>query len=90
MTSGILQVRSSDCVLFAPFGLTLLSLQDSLPSAGGPSASSPRFRPYASPSHHVIKSRYITSNDPRGYMSVVEDVNLHFSNYALALSTNTR
>ncbi|KAI0280671.1 transcription regulator HTH, apses-type DNA-binding domain-containing protein, partial [Russula aff. rugulosa BPL654] len=34
-----------------------------------PSASSPRFRPYASPNHHVIKSRYITSNDPRGYMS---------------------
>ncbi|KAI9456785.1 transcription regulator HTH, apses-type DNA-binding domain-containing protein [Russula earlei] len=47
-------------------------LQDSLPTAGGLSASSPRFRPYASPSHHVIKSRYITSNDPRGYIPVYE------------------
>lgn len=47
-------------------------LQDSLPSAGGPSTSSPRFRPYVSPSHHVIKSRYITSNDPRGYIPVYE------------------
>ncbi|KAH9981903.1 transcription regulator HTH, apses-type DNA-binding domain-containing protein, partial [Russula compacta] len=37
-----------------------------------PSSSSPRFRPYASPTHHVIKSRYITSNDPRGYIPVYE------------------
>ncbi|KAI9434286.1 hypothetical protein H4582DRAFT_792016 [Lactarius indigo] len=49
-------------------------LQDSLPvtGSGAPPASSPRFRPYASPNHHVIKSRYITSNDPRGYIPVYE------------------
>ncbi|KAF8261361.1 transcription regulator HTH, apses-type DNA-binding domain-containing protein [Lactarius quietus] len=47
-------------------------LQDSLPVAGAPPTSSPRFRPYASPNHHVIKSRYITSNDPRGYIPVYE------------------
>ncbi|KAH9169592.1 hypothetical protein EDB89DRAFT_2196979 [Lactarius sanguifluus] len=49
-------------------------LQDSLPvtGPGAPPASSPRFRPYASPNHHVIKSRYITSNDPRGYIPVYE------------------
>lgn len=47
-------------------------LQDSLPVAGVPPTSSPRFRPYASPNHHVIKSRYITSNDPRGYIPVYE------------------
>ncbi|KAJ7576463.1 transcription regulator HTH, apses-type DNA-binding domain-containing protein [Mycena floridula] len=32
----------------------------------------PRFRPYASPNHHVTKGRYITSNDPRGYIPVYE------------------
>ncbi|KAI9451364.1 hypothetical protein BJY52DRAFT_1298106 [Lactarius psammicola] len=47
-------------------------LQDSLPVTGAPPTSSPRFRPYASPNHHVIKSRYITSNDPRGYIPVYE------------------
>ncbi|KAI0323959.1 DNA-binding domain of Mlu1-box binding protein MBP1 [Cubamyces sp. BRFM 1775] len=31
-----------------------------------------RFRPYASPDHHVTKARYITSNDPRGYIPVYE------------------
>lgn len=31
----------------------------------------PRFRPYASPHHQVTKGRYITSNDPRGYMYVL-------------------
>ncbi|KAI0294873.1 transcription regulator HTH, apses-type DNA-binding domain-containing protein [Multifurca ochricompacta] len=45
---------------------------DSLPSSGALPSSSPRFRPYASPNHHVIKSRYITSNDPRGYIPVYE------------------
>lgn len=30
------------------------------------------FRPYASPSHNVTKGRYITSNDPRGYIPVYE------------------
>jgi len=32
----------------------------------------PRFRPFASPNHHVTKGRYITSNDPRGYIPVYE------------------
>ncbi|KIK05997.1 hypothetical protein K443DRAFT_674800 [Laccaria amethystina LaAM-08-1] len=36
------------------------------------STSGPRFRPYASPDHHVTKGRYITSNDPRGYIPVYE------------------
>lgn len=43
--------------------------QDPLPSPTSESSSSgPRYRPYASPNHHVTKGRYITSNDPRGYM----------------------
>jgi len=29
------------------------------------------FRPYTSTSHNVTKGRYITSNDPRGYMYVL-------------------
>ncbi|KAJ7107066.1 transcription regulator HTH, apses-type DNA-binding domain-containing protein, partial [Mycena epipterygia] len=32
----------------------------------------PRFRPFASALHHVTKGRYITSNDPRGYIPVYE------------------
>ncbi|KAI0750170.1 DNA-binding domain of Mlu1-box binding protein MBP1 [Daedaleopsis nitida] len=39
-----------------------------LAAAGGAT----RFRPYASPDHHVTKARYITSNDPRGYIPVYE------------------
>ncbi|GJE85625.1 hypothetical protein PsYK624_017040 [Phanerochaete sordida] len=31
-----------------------------------------RFRPYTTPDHHVTKGRYITSNDPRGYIPVYE------------------
>ncbi|KAI0763318.1 transcription regulator HTH, apses-type DNA-binding domain-containing protein, partial [Trametes elegans] len=37
-----------------------------------PAQSGTRFRPYASPDHHVTKARYITSNDPRGYIPVYE------------------
>ncbi|KAJ3743902.1 hypothetical protein DFH05DRAFT_1492911 [Lentinula detonsa] len=37
-----------------------------------PSAMGPKFRPYASSNHHVTKGRYITSNDPRGYIPVYE------------------
>ncbi|KAI0926339.1 hypothetical protein AcW1_008543 [Taiwanofungus camphoratus] len=37
-----------------------------------PTNLGPRFRPYASPDHHVTKGRYITSNDPRGYIPVYE------------------
>lgn len=29
-----------------------------------------RYRPFPSTAHRVTKGRYITSNDPRGYMSV--------------------
>ncbi|KAI0050509.1 DNA-binding domain of Mlu1-box binding protein MBP1 [Auriscalpium vulgare] len=48
-------------------------IQDSLSSSPAePSSSGPRFRPFASPAHHVTKSRYITSNDPRGYIPVYE------------------
>ncbi|KAJ7765943.1 hypothetical protein DFH07DRAFT_1014563 [Mycena maculata] len=36
------------------------------------SGQSPRFRPFASSVHHVTKGRYITSNDPRGYIPVYE------------------
>ena len=44
--------------------------QDPLPSptAEPVQNGATRFRPYASPDHHVTKARYITSNDPRGYM----------------------
>ncbi|KAJ3854565.1 hypothetical protein EV368DRAFT_80486 [Lentinula lateritia] len=41
-------------------------------SSGVPSGIGPKFRPYASPNHHVTKGRYITSNDPRGYIPVYE------------------
>ncbi|KAF8631978.1 hypothetical protein AX15_002090 [Amanita polypyramis BW_CC] len=37
-----------------------------------PNNGGPRFRPYASPNHQVTKGRYITSNDPRGYIPVYE------------------
>ncbi|KAF8547930.1 hypothetical protein OG21DRAFT_1471867 [Imleria badia] len=43
-------------------------------SSSPPSATTTgtRFRPYASPHHQVTKGRYITSNDPRGYIPVYE------------------
>ncbi|EIN03931.1 DNA-binding domain of Mlu1-box binding protein MBP1 [Punctularia strigosozonata HHB-11173 SS5] len=34
--------------------------------------SNSRFRPFASSKHQVTKGRYITSNDPRGYIPVYE------------------
>ncbi|KAJ6578117.1 hypothetical protein B0H19DRAFT_575954 [Mycena capillaripes] len=37
-----------------------------------PASQGPRFRPFASSVHHVTKGRYITSNDPRGYIPVYE------------------
>ncbi|KAK7043876.1 hypothetical protein VNI00_008042 [Paramarasmius palmivorus] len=46
------------------------TLPDAIPPA--PSATGPKFRPYASSNHHVTKGRYITSNDPRGYIPVYE------------------
>lgn len=42
-----------------------------LPLLPPPAPPGPRFRPYASATHHVTKGRYITSNDVRGYMCVV-------------------
>lgn len=54
-----------------PFSdMTSSMLQDTIQTS--PSTSGPRFRPYASPDHHVTKGRYITSNDPRGYIPVYE------------------
>lgn len=50
--------------------MTTSVLQDSM--ASPPSSQGPRFRPYASPNHQVTKGRYITSNDPRGYIPVYE------------------
>lgn len=63
-SSGLLQVWPSHLPHFSPI-LTYppAMLQDSAPPAG-------RFRPYASTKHRVTRGRYITSNDPRGYMSV--------------------
>ncbi|CAL1715878.1 unnamed protein product [Somion occarium] len=46
---------------------------DPLPSPSSENASGgPRYRPFASANHHVTKGRYITSNDPRGYIPVYE------------------
>ncbi|KAK7691196.1 hypothetical protein QCA50_006299 [Cerrena zonata] len=46
---------------------------DPIPSPTSENGSgSPRYRPFASPNHHVTKGRYITSNDPRGYIPVYE------------------
>ncbi|TCD61343.1 hypothetical protein EIP91_008570 [Steccherinum ochraceum] len=50
-------------------------LLDPMPSPSSEvatTASGSRYRPYASPNHHVTKGRYITSNDPRGYIPVYE------------------
>uniref|UniRef100_A0A0W0GFG6 Uncharacterized protein n=1 Tax=Moniliophthora roreri TaxID=221103 RepID=A0A0W0GFG6_MONRR len=46
------------------------TLPDAIPPA--PTPAGPKFRPYASSNHHVTKGRYITSNDPRGYIPVYE------------------
>ncbi|KIY65563.1 hypothetical protein CYLTODRAFT_424236 [Cylindrobasidium torrendii FP15055 ss-10] len=42
--------------------------QDAAHSSSEPA----RFQPYASSKHRVTKARYITSNDPRGYLPVYE------------------
>ncbi|KAG2116879.1 hypothetical protein BD769DRAFT_1485343 [Suillus cothurnatus] len=47
-------------------------LPDSMASSPSMPQQGPRFRPYASPNHQVSKGRYITSNDPRGYIPVYE------------------
>jgi hypothetical protein len=46
--------------------------QDTVASSPSTSSNTQRFRPYASPNHQVTKGRYITSNDPRGYIPVYE------------------
>lgn len=43
-------------------------------------ASRRLFRPYTSPDHNVTKGRYITSNDPRGYMYVLS---VHYPRHPL-------
>lgn len=70
MTSGVLHVRrvSAACLLRSPH---LPLLKDPMASTHQTPSAGPRFRPYASQKHQVTKGRYITSNDPRGYMSVV-------------------
>lgn len=67
MAQSILQVS---CPAAAPVAHSLP--QDSMPppSPGQP-AYAARFRPYASSKHTVTRGRYITSNDPRGYVYVV-------------------
>ena len=53
--------------------LTLASHRQSNIAASSSTSGSPsRIRPYASPNHNVTKGRYITSNDPRGYIPVYE------------------
>lgn len=47
----------------------ILVMDPSSSSSSSTATSTTRFRPYASPHHQVTKGRYITSNDPRGYMS---------------------
>ncbi|OJT15078.1 Transcriptional repressor XBP1 [Trametes pubescens] len=76
MSSGLLLVRGLLSCAAANAAVptdTLMSAQDPLPSpTTEPPANGTRFRPYASPDHHVTKARYITSNDPRGYIPVYE------------------
>ncbi|KAF8835670.1 hypothetical protein BDN67DRAFT_975046 [Paxillus ammoniavirescens] len=52
--------------------MTSSLFQDPVTSSPSTSSNGPRFRPYASPNHQVTKGRYITSNDPRGYIPVYE------------------
>ncbi|KAJ7680048.1 hypothetical protein B0H17DRAFT_1206193 [Mycena rosella] len=45
---------------------------DTFQTVPSPTGQGPRFRPFASSVHRVTKGRYITSNDPRGYIPVYE------------------
>ena len=73
LSSGLLLVRTLRYhvrILFTGALTVRTTRQDPLPSPTAepvPNGAT-RFRPYASPDHHVTKARYITSNDPRGYM----------------------
>ncbi|KAG6901963.1 hypothetical protein C0995_006192 [Termitomyces sp. Mi166 len=67
MSSNMLPCRGA---AFDNPPLTLMIFKDTLQTL--PPSVGPRFRPYASPNHHVTKGRYITSNDPRGYIPVYE------------------
>ena len=75
MSSGLLLVRIlrlcgavsrerlANVVLAMPYA------QDPLPSPSADHSTSGKpYTPFPSPDHHVTKARYITSNDPRGYM----------------------
>ncbi|KZT40470.1 DNA-binding domain of Mlu1-box binding protein MBP1 [Sistotremastrum suecicum HHB10207 ss-3] len=44
----------------------------SRPSTGQPQSQPQKFTPFTTGKHHVTKGRYITSNDPRGYVPVYE------------------
>ena len=55
-------------ILFLLIPLNLSTQDSSMASSPSIPPQGPRFRPYASPNHQVTKGRYITSNDPRGYM----------------------
>ena len=67
-------------------GLTLV-LAFQLPhSRSGPSSAmvpeppayqSQRYQPYSTLQHRITKGRYITSNDPRGYVYVANACNLY-------------
>ncbi|KAJ6543567.1 hypothetical protein DFH09DRAFT_1390749 [Mycena vulgaris] len=50
----------------------MAATMDTFQTVQSPVGQSPRFRPFASSVHHVTKGRYITSNDPRGYIPVYE------------------
>ncbi|KAJ7221820.1 hypothetical protein B0H12DRAFT_302508 [Mycena haematopus] len=50
----------------------MAATMDTLQTLQPPAGQGPRFRPFASSVHHVTKGRYITSNDPRGYIPVYE------------------
>ena len=65
MTTSVLQVCLFSDILYRKTNTRPVE-KESMSSP--PSSQGPRFRPYASPNHQVTKGRYITSNDPRGYM----------------------
>jgi hypothetical protein len=62
---------SSSTFVFLPSSPLILIFSFKDPMQSLPPAPGSRFRPFASPDHQVSKGRYITSNDPRGYMSVI-------------------
>lgn len=86
MSSTLLHVSS----LAAPRQSLPHPLQDPMAASHPPAPAGPRFRPYASQKHQVTKGRYITSNDPRGYMFVLSSPPLHAAHHHLAPCTSIR